>query len=262
LSLSRTDIAANNAAGAIHAVPLPPHASHNPEVPEIVDLATPFTHAQRQLAFVAHTAKWMEGFTLATPPHRSRILYMSQSRYGAMAWCNAVPSMHFRVLPISFTCAIQVALRLPLSIISGAGITTCPCTAPCDAYGDHILASCKKLHYLKTPKHDLIEAVVARMCRQAGKTVWWDSKRNRNASLAYSPHWRPDLTLAFGNDDGTHIIIDVVTCSVVALTRGGSADTPLVAADAAEAEKRTKFGRFGVIQPHTLVPFAVEDTMS
>jgi hypothetical protein len=46
------------------------------------------------------------------------------------------------ILHLSHTSSPPVTVD-NLSIISG--ITTCPCTAPCDAYGDHILASCKKL---------------------------------------------------------------------------------------------------------------------
>jgi len=244
------------AAAAVRAnpdnVPLPPNAIHDPVVPGTADLATRLSHAQRRFAFVVHSAKWMRSFTMASIPHRARIL--SNSGWGAMAAFGAVPSDNFRVVPVSYVAALQLRLRLPLTLL--VGLTKCVCGSQLDEFGDHIF-SCSHFVHERTPGHDLIEAVVARMGKQAGKDVKVDSKRLRVRSIAYSPHHQPDITFLHGQPDASHTIIDIVTPSVVTVGRvARAAASRLVAAEGAEADKR---GVFGNILGNTLVPFAIED---
>ena len=172
-----------------------------------------------------------------------------------MSFLQAVPSQQFKLQPDSFQCALQLRLRLPLTLLQG--IVTCKCGAHCDAFGDH-LYNCGHFKHLRIPGHNLLEGVVADMARCASKTVSWDSKRGRAQSIAYSPLHCPDLTLLHGASDHTHVIIDIVGPSVVAPTGlVGAASTSRAPADAAEARK---FRSYGPLAPHTLVPFAVEDS--
>ena len=84
---------------------------------------------------------------------------------------NAVPNeRHGAVLPATFVNAVQLRLRLPLSLLRLAGVTTCKCGAAMDCYGDHILA-CRACMSDRTPWHDLIVDVVARMAQTANMHV-------------------------------------------------------------------------------------------
>tara|TARA_B110000196_G_scaffold214316_1_gene183872 strand:- start:21 stop:593 length:573 start_codon:yes stop_codon:yes gene_type:complete len=117
--------------------------------------------------------------------------------------------------------------------------------------------SCNRFLCLRTIGHDLIEGVVARMSRAAGKTVSWDSKKRRHHSIGYSPHHTPDLTLLHGAPDKSHVIIDIVGPSVVTHDAvAGASAIPLAAAAAAEG---SKYDMFGDVAPHQVLPFAVED---
>ena len=60
--------------------------------------------------------------------------------------------------------------------------------------------------------------VVTSAARHESKHVSYSARRPRTASLAYSPNWRPDITLihAYGaRDDGNHVLVDVTCPSVV-----------------------------------------------
>ena len=116
---------------------------------------------------------------------------------------------------------------------------------------------CNHFKYLRTMGHNLIEEVVAHMCRTAGKPVSWDSRKRRALSIDYSPYHTPDLTMLHGAPDKSHILIDIVGPSV--LTQdciASSSVTALAAATAAEASKHDMFGDVG---HHQVLPFAVED---
>ena len=94
------------------------------------------------------------------------------------------------------------------------------------------------------------------MVRCANFHVSVDARRDRAISRAYSPNWRPDLTLLHGSEQGSHVIIDVTTTSVVAQTcLPGSARHALLASDGAAASKR---GLYGNVAPHEMLPFVVE----
>ena len=231
--------------------PLPPHAPTDPDVPDVQDFTSHFSHAQKRFAFVVHCARWLERFHLAPTACRARLV--SQSRWGAMSAFLAVPSHKFKLTPINFIIALQLSLRLPVMPL--IGIRTCMCGTQCDSLGDHVINCNRAAH--RTPGHNLIQDVVATMAKTAGKSVAHDSNRNRALSRPYSPLWCPDLTLLHGAPDASHIIIDIVTTSVV--TQGhviGAATTPFVAAIGAESKKDATFGQ---LRPHSLVPFAVED---
>ena len=67
----------------------------------------------------------------------------------------------------------------------------------------------------------------------------------------------PDLTLFHQSEAGTHILLDVTTTATVcsSVLRGAAS----VACHAAGAAERTKYQSYGAVDPHVVVPFAVED---
>ena len=231
--------------------PLPHAAPNTPEAPELSDFSTQQPRAQKRYAAIVHGARWLDGFHTATPTHRS--LMLSQSQQGAMSAFSAVPVHHFRMTHMAFITAIQSRLRLPLSIMTG--LTTCCCGAPLDVYGDHVLSNaCGKFD--RTPWHDLIQDHCMRMCRCARHRVAHDSRRNRGASVMYSPHCRPDFTLLHGAPNDTHIIVDVTTvCVGKPSSMPAASHTPLACALSAEADKHRKYGN---VHPHVVLPLAVE----
>ena len=145
-------------------LPLPPFAPASPNVPEPSDLSSCFPHAQKCFAAVVHSARWLDGFHVASTPHRA--IMLSQSQQGAMSAFCAVPSplCKHAMLPMSFITAIQLRLRLPLTLLQG--ITRCKCGRVVDPYGDHIL-SCSHFLSHRTPWHDLIVGVVKHMSSSA-----------------------------------------------------------------------------------------------
>ena len=158
------------------------------------------------------------------------------------------------MLPVSFMTVVQLSLRLPLSLL--AGITTCKCGAACDPYGDHVL-SCCHFKSIRTPWHDLIVDVAARMASRAGFHVSHDSRRPRAVSAAYSPRWCPDFTCLHG-DDGAHILVDVTVPSVVKRTALPAAShDPKAVSESAEASKRATYGNVG---RNVVLPFVLEDS--
>ena len=50
---------------------------------------------------------------------------------------------------------------------------------------------------------------------QASMTLFYSSRRPHAASLAYSPNWRPGITLIHGARDGGHVLVDVTCPSAV-----------------------------------------------
>ena len=232
--------------------PLPPLAPKSPSLPEPTEIGQRQPHAQKRFATISQCARWLDGFDAATPAHRAVIL--SQSQQGAMFAFNAVPTVgHGAMLPASFVNAVQLRLRLPLSLL--AGITTCKCGCAMDPFGDHVL-SCPSCLCDRTPGHDLVVDVVASMARHASKHVSYSSRRPRAASLAYSPNWCPDITLIHGARDGNHVLVDVTCPSVV--TRAAlpaACHMPLATAIAATAMKHARYGN---VHPHTVLPFVVE----
>ena len=76
---------------------------------------------------------------------------------------NAVPNeRHGAMFPAAFVNVLQPHLRLPLSLL--AGVTTCTCGIDIVCYAHHIL-SCRACMSDRTPWHDLIADVVARMAQ-------------------------------------------------------------------------------------------------
>ena len=74
---------------------------------------------------------------------------------------------------------------------------------------------------------------------------------------AWSPNHCPDLTLAHQSEAGSHILIDVTTVATVCLSvLRGAAFGVCHAAGVAET---TKYQCYGDVNPHVVVPFAVED---
>ena len=231
--------------------PLPSCTPQNPSVPDPLDLSVRHPRAQKRFAAVVHGARWLDAFEVSTLPMRAILL--SSSKPGANFAFNAVPSTYHAVLPTSFINALQLRLRLPLSLL--AGINVCKCGAAIDPYGDHCL-SCAHFQHLRTPWHDLIVDIIAAMARRASHHISYDSRRPRAASITYSPLWRPDLTLLHGSDTGTHVLIDATTSSVVsqsALPMSARSPTSVTTAAAA-----AKYARYGNVQPHVVLPFAVE----
>ena len=73
----------------------------------------------------------------------------------------------------------------------------------------------------------------------------------------YSPNHVPDTKLVDGSKAGHHVLIDYTTAQVTgACICHAAATTPLAAAKLAEDSKH---GIYGVVAPHTVLPFAVED---
>ena len=180
----------------------------------------------------------MDVFHSASLPLRARMLSMSKP--GAMSALSAVPSSHHgQLLPLTFITAMQLSLRLPLSLLQG--LQRCSCGKPLDAYGDHLL-SCMQFIEKKKPGHDLVEGVVASLARSAGHNVSHDSHRPHRGHRAYSPNWCPDLTCLFGTKVHTHILVDITCPSVVS-----SAAVPVASRDpdalsfAHEADKRRTY---------------------
>ena len=100
---------------------------------------------------------------------------------------NYAPAVgHGAMLPASFVNAVQIRLRLPLSLL--AGITTCKCGCAMDTFGDHVL-SCPSCLCGRTPGHDHVVDVVASMAQHASKHAPYTSRRPRTASHTYSPNW-------------------------------------------------------------------------
>ena len=236
----------------MNAHPLPRNAPSEPSIPEPSDLSRRQPHAQKRIAAVVHSARWLDVFHKASVPHRARML--SQAKQGAMFLYGAVPSKNRAVLPISFINAVQMSLRLPLSLLRG--ITTCKCGAACDEHGDHVL-TCPHFMAYRTPWHDLIQAVAARMASRAGYHVSHDSRRPRAVSAGYSPLRCPDFTLLHGHETGSQIIVDVTCPSVVKRTGlAAAAVDDRANALSAEASKQATYGN---VQPHVVLPFVVED---
>ena len=170
---------------------------------------------------------------------------------------SAVPNPHtgHAILPMHYVTYMQLHLRLPLSVLRG--VTRCTCGAQLDVFGDHVL-SCSKFQQLRTPWHDLVQDTVASMVRCANFHVSVDARRDRAISRAYSPNWRPDLTLLHGSEQGSHVIndTDATTTPVVAQTcLPGSARHALLASDGSAVSKR---GVYGNVAPHEMLPFVVE----
>ena len=94
------------------------------------------------------------------------------------------------------------------------------------------------------------------LCK-AGYHVTYPNRQVREASHGYSKLWRPDLTCLNGNEHNAgHLLIDFVTTAETATTRVAAASRlPRAAAAIAEASKRNLYGR---LDPHKLLPFAVE----
>ena len=165
------------------------------------------------------------------------------------------------MLPATFVNAVQLRLRLPLSLL--AGVTTSKCGAATGCYGDHTL-TCRACMSDRTPCHDRVVNVVARMAQTANMHVPHSARRPRAraASLAYPPNWRPDLTLLRAARDGNRMIVDGTCPSVATQTQAAMPATshmPLAAATlATAAEKHLKYGKVLRI-PHTIPPFVVEN---
>jgi hypothetical protein len=210
--------------------------------------------AQQHFAVVVNTALWMDTFSGASAPLRARMLSMAKP--GAMSALYAVPSNHHgKLLPCAFINAMQLSVRLPLSLL--AGIHTCSCGKRLDAYGDHLLTCVRFLEKTK-PGHDLIEGVFMRMARAAGHKISHDSSRPHTGHRAYSPHWRTDFTSLFGSKDHTHIICDVTCPSVVtASALHVTASDPDALSLAHAADKRRTYG---AVAPHVVLPLVVDDS--
>ena len=250
---TRVEAAFTAASDNMNGHPLPHAASKISDVPDPSDLSSPIPHAQKRFAAVVHSARWLDLFHGASEPHRAVML--SAAQQGSQFAFTAVPSPRCRhaMLPLAYITAMQLRLRLPLSLL--AGVTRCKCGCAIDPYGDHLF-SCPSLLELRTPWHDLIQHVVTDMLKCANYRVSIDSHRDRAVSMAYSPHYRPDLTALHGNDDGSHMIIDITTTSVVKQgALPGSARRPLVASEGAASSKE---GLYGDVTPHTMLPFVVE----
>ena len=155
---------------------------------------------------------------------------------------------------LSFVTALQFCLRLPLSVLDQVAGRCCPVTgAAVDCHGDGLLRKTSFQDY-RTEGHDLLQRVVARMLRTAGFRV--HTHRDNRRPL-WSPSHCPDLTLFHQSEAGTHILLDVTTTATVcsSVLRGAAS----VACHAAGAAERTKYQSYGAVDPHVVVPFAVED---
>ena len=233
--------------------PLPACAPSNPSIPEPSELSQRFPRAQVCFAAVLHGARWLDAFHQATPPHRALIL--SHSHQGANFAFTAVPSLHHGAMhPITFISAAQRCLRLPLTATAPLHGSRCKCGALIDPHGDHLM-SCPRCTFLRTPWHDSIQHVTARMARFAAFHVSNDSRRH--VAPDYSPHHIPDLSLIHAAPNGSHVLLDITTSSV---TKGpalpAAAQIPGVVAAAAEAAKREVYGD---VTPCKLIPFVVEE---
>ena len=118
---------------------------------------------------------------------------------------------------------------------------------PCRGLIADVVARTAQLHTANMHVHDIVSHFARR-------------PRARAASLAYSPKWRPDLTLMHAARDGNPMIADATGPSVVTQTAvPASSYMPLAAAAAhaiaAAAEKHRKYGN---ALPRTMPPFVVE----
>ena len=184
----------------------------------------------------------------------ARACMLSQADQGAMAGFAGTMSGQARMIPSSFINALQLRIRMPLSILHG--ISTCACGKPVDEHGDHLF-SCKHFTTHRTPWHDLVLDVFCNMARRAAFHVSHDSRRARAASASYSPLWCPDATLIHGHASGSHWVVDVACPAVVKSTAlPPAALEPLAVASAMEDFKH---GLYGVLAPQAvLLPFIVE----
>ena len=122
------------------------------------------------------------------------------------------------MLPASFVNAVQLRLRFPLSLL--AGITTCKCGCAMGPFGDHVL-SCPSCLCDRTPAagHDLVVDVVASLARHASEHVSYSSRCPRDASLAYSPNWCPDITLI--SSKGPYLILPIANRGMTPVAQVG-----------------------------------------
>ena len=234
--------------------PLPYSAPSNPAIPEPSELSQRFPRAQKCFAAVVHSARWLDVFDQATPPHRALIL--SHSHQGANFAFTAVPSPHHgAMLPITYATAAQRLLRLPLTATAPLHGRSCKCGARIDSHGDHLLSCSRCLHLRTGPWHDAIQHVVTRIARFASFHVSIDSRRH--VAPVYSPNHIPDLSLIHAAPNGGYILIDVTTSSVTTRTAlPAAARIPGVTAEGAEATKRRVYGD---VAPSKVLPFAVEE---
>ena len=106
--------------------PLPRPAPKGPPLPEPTGIGKRQPHAHIRFVAITQCARWLGGFDATTPWPAHRAVILAQSQQGAMFAFNAVPAVgHGAMLPASFVNAVQLRLRLPLSLL--AGITTCKC---------------------------------------------------------------------------------------------------------------------------------------
>ena len=254
VALSRCSSALTAVSDNINNLPLPDAVPSKPSVPELTDIDVRLPGAQKHIAVVVNSARWMDVFGSASLPLRARMLSMSTR--GAMSALTAVPSTHRgQLLPLSFITAAQLSLRLPLSLL--LGLRTCSCGKPLDAFGDHVL-SCNHFTEKKKPGHNLVENVVSSLARAAGHDVSHDSRRPHRGHRAYSPNWCPDLTCLFGTPNHTHILVDITCPSVVSAAALPIASTdPRALSLAHEANKRRTYG---VVAPHVVLPFVLDDS--
>ena len=235
------------------ALPLPHAAPTQPNTPALNDIGTPTSHAQKRFASVVNSARWVEVYESSDAPAKARLV--SGSQQGARAAFAAIPRGEDRMSALSFVTALQLCLRLPLSVLDQVAGRVCPVTgAAVDCHGDGLLRKTAFQEY-RTEGHDLVQRVVVWMLRTAKFSINHHHKDRRRP--AWSPNHCPDLTLAHQSEAGSHILIDVTTVATVCLSvLRGAAFGVCHAAGVAET---TKYQCYGDVNPHVVVPFAVED---
>ena len=156
---------------------------------------------------------------------------------------------------LSFVTALQFCLRLPLSVLDQVAGRCCPVTGVAvDCHGDALLRKTCFQDY-RTEGHDLLQRVIVRMLRTASFRITHAHKDRRRPP--WSPNHCPDLTLSHQSEAGSHILIDVTTIATVctSVLRGAASS----ACHAAGVAETTKYQSYGNVDPHVVLPFAVED---
>ena len=245
---------------SINSIPVPSAAAgkhtHVIDLKEIGE-QKPDASVMARLASIVPTAKYIKCFQGADSPLQATMVANWQRGSGRGLHQIAKPG--FQMKASYFVAAKQRRVRAPLSCLSELAGKSCPLCkekATLDNMGDHVRC-CQGLLHLRTEEHDAIQRKVELMAREGKFTVRNVSKKLRKDVRHYSPNHVPDTKLVDGSKAGHHVLIDYTTAQVTgAGICHAAATTPLAAAKLAEDSKH---GIYGVVAPHTVLPFAVED---
>ena len=250
---------ANFITASTKTIPVPMDAAKkHSKVPELKEIGehTPDASELKILASLTPTAQYTECFQ--NGDLKLQATMVSNWQKGSGRGLHQVPKQGFQMEASHYVAAKQRRVRVPLSCLSGFGGKSCPLCkgGVLDEMGDHVRC-CSGLLHLRTEEHDAIQRKVQLMAREGKYVVRDVSKKHRKDVRHYSPLHVPDTKLVDGSKTGHHVLIDYTTTQVTSEgISHAAATTPLAAAKMAED---TKYGDYGNVAPHTVLPFAVED---